>query len=501
MNHRLGFLLCLFALTTFVPILRAGPEESVVKIFASTRFPNPTKPWMKGDPLQNIGTGVIIEGNRILTNAHLVEYGTEVTVQTRPGGDKVDAQVEFLNFDVDLAILTVKDRKFLEKKAPLPRSQKMPRVQDMVSLFGFPIGGSELSVTKGEVSRIDSFVYGNRGIGMVIQVSAAINPGNSGGPALVGNKMVGLVVSRAINAQNIGYVIPNDEIEIFLNGIKDGRFEGKPMIAQWFLTQKLENNALRQKFKIDDKVRGVLVVMPEKMPNDFPLKPFDVLTAIGDSPIDNAGMVGLNDGLNASYLFLVPRLARDQSLPVTVYRKGQTLKVLLPTTTKDNRLIRPYEGEPLDYFIHGPLVFAVAKTDDLPLYSQMNRTLYWDNNPMVVRRDEFVRFPGEELVVVSAPMFTHPIAKGYGNPVGKVVKEVNGIPIKNLRHLVESLRDANDRFLTFRFFDNWSEVLVFDRKEMDKATEEILEDNGIAANRRGSRNLLKIWAAKAETEK
>ena len=486
---------CCFTLGVLVPAARAGPEESVVKVFASIRFPNPTQPWMKGDVGQNIGTGVVIEGNRILTNAHLVEYGTEVSVQARPGGDKVEAKIEALNYDVDLAVLTVKDEKFFQKKAPLPRLNRMSRVQNGVSIYGFPIGGAELSVTKGEVSRIDSFAYGFRGIGLVIQVSAAINPGNSGGPAMVGDKMVGLVVSRAQNAQNIGYVIPNEEIEIFLEDIKDGRYDGKAVIASWLTVQKLENKALRRKFNVAPTVRGVLV-QPGRFDANSPLKPYDVLTNIGDHAIDNAGMVELQDGLRASFLYWVPRLARDQAVPVTVLRQGQELKVSLPVTTKDKRLVRAYEGEPLAYFIHGPLVFAVGKTDDIGLYAQLNRTLYLDNSPLVNRRDDMVRFPGEELVVVSARMFAHPIAKGYGDPVGKTVKDVNGTPINNLRHLVETIRDSTEEFLTFNFADNWSEAMVFDRKEMEKATEEIMEDNGIAAARRGSAGLLKIWKAK-----
>ena len=492
MNPRLTPLLCLYAVATFASIVRAGPEESVVKVYAAIRFPDPTKPWAKGSLVQVTGTGVVIEGNRILTNSHIVEYGTEVSVQARPGDDKVDAKIEAMNFDVDLAILRVKDEKFFQKRPALPRLKQLPSVPSGVSILGFPIGGQGLSVTKGEVSRIDSYNYGYRGVGLIIQVSASINPGNSGGPAMVGDKMAGLVVSRFQNAQNIGYVIPNEEIEIFLNDLKDGRFDGKAVIAANFWFQKLENKSLRRKFKIESSIRGVLV-LPERLEAKTPLKPYDVLSAIGEYPIDNAGMIQLKNGMRVSFSYMVARATRDEIVPFTGWRQGREVKVALPVTTRDRRLLRPYEGEPLAYFIHGPLVFAPGKSDDIPLYAQMTPTLYIANGPLVVRRDDFVRFAGEELVVVSARMFTHPIAKGYSDPVGKTVKDINGIPIKSLRHLVETLRDSNEEFLTFHFADNWSETLVFDRREMEKATEDILEDNGIAANRRGSPDLLRIW--------
>jgi hypothetical protein len=126
----------------------------------------------------------------------------------------------------------------------------------------------------------------------------------------------------------------------------------------------------------------------------------------------------------------------------------------------------------------------------------MNPLLYSTNSPLMTRRFDRVRFPGEQLVVVTAPMFTHKIAKGYDDPVGRVVKAVNGTEVKSLRHLVELLRDCTDEFLTFRFADEWSEVLVFDRKEMDRVTEEILEENGIAPSRRGSADMLKTWKQK-----
>ena len=43
-------------------------------------------------------------------------------------------------------------------------------------------------------------------------------------------------------------------------------------------------------------------------------------------------------------------------------------------------------------------------------------------------------------------------------------------------------------------------MLVFDRKAMDAATAEIMEDHGIAANRRGSPDLLQVWRAKAKKD-
>ncbi len=108
-----------------------------------------------------------------------------------------------------------------------------------------------------------------------------------------------------------------------------------------------------------------------------------------------------------------------------------------------------------------------------------------------MRRNDPPAFAGEELVVVPSPFFPHQLTKGYSSPAGRVVKAVNGIPIKSLRHLVEVLRDLKDEFVTFEFDARYSEAPVFPRKEMVAATEEILNDNGVRAQ--GSPDMLAVW--------
>ena len=51
----------------------AGTADSVVKVFTQMRLPNPLRPWVKQNPVEVMGSGAVIERNRILTNAHLVE--------------------------------------------------------------------------------------------------------------------------------------------------------------------------------------------------------------------------------------------------------------------------------------------------------------------------------------------------------------------------------------------------------------------------------------------
>ena len=447
---------------------------------------------MKGQTAEVSGTGVVIEGKKVLTNAHLVKYATEIHVQARPGADKIEAKVAGVGSDVDLAVLSLKEEEFFQKKPALARA-KLPRVQDSVTVYGFPVGGNDLSVTKGVVSRIDHFSFTGLGTCAFIQVSAAVNSGNSGGPAVVDNKMVGIVFSRMSEAEGIGYVIPNTEIDGFLERIRDGRYQPKPVDASGIEFQRLENAALRRMLKLDKKTQGILAMPPAQRDAEHPFKEFDIVTRIGSHPVNNEGMVRLPDESLVPFYALIPKLARDNAVPVTVVRGGRELALALPVTNRDKRLIRDLEGNKPTFFVHGPLVFSPVMAEAVSIYARLNPDLYGANSPMITRRYDRVQFPGEELVVVTSPMFAHKISKGYGDPVGKVVKDVNGVKIKNMRHLVETLRDCKDEYLRFRFAEDGSEILVFDRAEMNAATEEIMEENSIAHTRRGSPDMLRTW--------
>jgi len=173
-----------------------GVESSVVKIFSTMRFPDPYRPWTKQSPTEATGTGVVIKGKRILTNAHMVAYASQIQILANQAGDKLSAQVEFIAPGIDLAVLKLDDESFFDTHAPLAQTTNLPAIKDAVMAYGYPEGGTSLSITKGIVSRIEFTGY-NYGVGgLRIQIDAAINPGNSGGPAVVGDKMIGLAYSR-----------------------------------------------------------------------------------------------------------------------------------------------------------------------------------------------------------------------------------------------------------------------------------------------------------------
>ena len=119
-------------------------ENSVVKVFATVRYPDPYRPWTKESPEEVTGSGVVIEGRRILTNAHVVNYANQVQIQANQAGDKIFATVEFIAPGIDLAILKLEDEKFFDTHPPLARAKTLPGIKDAVLTYGFPEGGDSL---------------------------------------------------------------------------------------------------------------------------------------------------------------------------------------------------------------------------------------------------------------------------------------------------------------------------------------------------------------------
>jgi S1-C subfamily serine protease len=474
--------------------------NSVVKIFSTVRYPDVFKPWTKSAPSSITGSGVVIEGKRILSNAHVVEYASQVQIQANQSGDKVSATVEAIAPGIDLAVLKLDDETFFDTHPPLPRAKLLPEIKDAAMVYGYPEGGTSLSITKGIVSRIEFAAYNFPVSGLRIQIDAAINPGNSGGPAVVGDKMIGLAFSRLTEADNIGYIIPSEEIDLFLEDMKDGHYDGKPALFDKF--QTLENPALRAFLKLDKSVQGMVVHSPESTNSDDPLKEWDVITKIGNTPIDDQGMVKLGSNLRVHFTYFVQKIAKQGKLPLTIVRNGKEMPVEVSVPSNRPRVIADLENNYPSYFIYGPLVFSKATvqlTRNFLTGSGAGRFAGWFSamgSPLLSRAADKPAFDGEELVVVPSPFFPHKLSSGYGEPYYQTVKAINGVRVKNLGHLVELLRDSKDEFIRFEFDNRFGETLVFPRAAALAATDEILTDNGIRSQ--GSADTLSIWNAKTK---
>lgn len=467
-------------------------RDSVVKISATQRAPNFAQPWTKSPAQEASGTGFVIAGRRILTNAHVVQYASQIYVQPHQSADKLPAKVLGISQAIDLAVLgLVDDDSFFDKRPPLPFADGLPQVKGTVNVYGYPLGGEQMSVTEGIISRIDFASYYYRAMGLRVQIDAALNPGNSGGPALSGGRVIGVAFSVVKTAENIGYLIPVEEIDAFLADVADGHYDGKPRLRDD--TQTLENDAIREKLGLGKNVGGAMITRAHREDKDYPLRRGDVILKIGDHALDNASRVQVASDLQLPFQYLVPQLAHEGEVKLTIQRDSQTLEIETPVNA-DAPLAIPFTyGDYPRYFIYGPLVFSPVSQEFMALLTRtLGVALIERGSPLIKRLTDRPAFEGEELVIVPSPMFTHRLTKGYSAPTFSVLSHLNGIPIRNLRHLVELLKYNTAEYLEFRF--PGAETLVFRREEMNAATEEILTDNSI--RKQCSEDLEAVWSAK-----
>lgn len=226
--------LCWVLLLAIAPIPLAYSDslnDAVVKIFVTSNKMDYYRPWQSHGINSQVGSGSIIKGNRILTNAHVVSDHTFIQVKKNADAKKYTAKVVAIGHDCDLAVLSVDDPEFFDGITPLEFGG-LPELQDAVTVIGYPRGGDKISITEGVVSRIELTTYSQAGRNLLtVQIDAAVNPGNSGGPAFQDGKLVGVVMQSLKTSQNIGYMIPMPIIEHFFEDLADTSYDGFPYLG------------------------------------------------------------------------------------------------------------------------------------------------------------------------------------------------------------------------------------------------------------------------------
>ncbi|MFC2073803.1 S1C family serine protease, partial [Campylobacterota bacterium] len=204
-------------------------SSAVVKVFSYSVSPNYSKPWNPGSSKSGTGSGVIIDGNMILTAAHVVSDVTYIEVQKHEDPKKFFAHVKWMAHDADLALLEVEDDTFF-KGTVAKKLGTTPKRQEGVAVYGYPQGGNKISITQGIISRIEFTQYVHSYVELLtIQIDAAINPGNSGGPAFNSKgEIVGIAIQSLADSNNIGYIAPVNVIQHLFDDIQDGKYDGMP---------------------------------------------------------------------------------------------------------------------------------------------------------------------------------------------------------------------------------------------------------------------------------
>ena len=184
-----------------------------------------------GQEQQGTATGsgfVVDEDGTIITNAHVVDGASKVTVSFEEGGDAIDADVKGVDDDADIAVLKINPEGRNLTVLPLGDSSEL-RVGDPVVAIGNPFG-LQRTVTTGIVSALQRQVDAPSGfpISDVIQTDASINPGNSGGPLLnAKGEVIGINSQIATGggqgSVGIGFAVPIDQVKEELPTLRAGK--------------------------------------------------------------------------------------------------------------------------------------------------------------------------------------------------------------------------------------------------------------------------------------
>jgi S1-C subfamily serine protease len=473
-------LLPLLLAVCFSTLLHAAPiAESLVRIEATSQEPDYKTPWSAGDVGSGVGAGFVIDGDRVMTNAHVVSNARFLTVSKEGDPKPYPAKVLHIAHDCDLALLTVDNVEFFNGTTPLEFGG-LPEIESVVSVYGYPIGGNRLSVTRGIVSRIDFQTYSHSAMDshLAIQIDAAINPGNSGGPVMQKNKVVGVAFQGYSGdvAQNVGYMIPVPVIERFLKDVEDGKYDRYVDLA--VSSQNLFNPAARRALGLEDDDSGVMVgAVYGGGSSDGILQPGDVLLEIDGHLIASDGSIRLQNGI-VPFTEIVERKFRGEKARLSILRDRKKMEVVVPLdepwpfTLQSNA----YDEKPR-FVVFGGLVFQPVDRNFLRDHAPSNQRLNYLFDYFV---EDSVYRDREELIVLSN-ILPDPVNAYAGDFRHSLVDEINGRRIRTLRDVAEAL-DQPVEFHVITTADD-RRPIVLEHKAVLAARQNILSRYGITKER------------------
>ncbi|CAI9787287.1 unnamed protein product [Fraxinus pennsylvanica] len=456
-------------------VARVVPSmDAVVKVFCVHTEPNFSLPWQRKRQYSSSSSGFVINGRRVLTNAHSVEHYTQVKLKKRGSDTKYVATVLAIGTECDIAMLAVDDDEFWEGVSPLEFGD-LPALQDAVTVVGYPIGGDTISVTSGVVSRIEilSYVHGSTEL-LGLQIDAAINSGNSGGPAFndKGN-CVGIAFQslKHEDAENIGYVIPTPVIRHFIQDYeKNGAYTGFPILGvEW---QKMENPDLRLSIGMKPDQKGVRIRRIDPTAPEFKiLKPSDVILSFDGVDIANDGTVPFRHGERIGFSYLVSQKYTGDSAAIRVLRNSETLKFNIELGSHRRLIPAHNKGRPPSYYIVAGFVFTSVSVPYLR--SEYGKDYEFEAPVKLLDKlmHELPQSPEEQIVVVSQVLVAD-INIGYEELVNTQVHAFNGHPVKNLKSLASMVESCNDEYLKFDL--EYQQIVVLKTKTAKAATLDIL---------------------------
>jgi S1-C subfamily serine protease len=454
-------------------------ERSLVRIVNHSQKADWYSPWTSAPTRPGVGSGFVIDGGFVMTNAHVVSDARMLLLYLHGDPTPHEARVASIAHDCDLALLEPVEVGLLDG-LPSLKFGDLPGLGSMVETYGYPTAGRQLSATRGVVSRIEVNRYSHSGLDayLTVQTDAAINPGNSGGPVVQGGRVVGVAFQAVSALENVGFFIPTEIIRHFLDDLKDGNYDGFPEIG--LMWSKLENPAARRAAGLETTASGVRVelVFPESSA-DGHLREGDILVEVNGHEVANDGSVAVA-GLRLALMVVVDRLQSGETVSLGIVREGRRLDVEFPIESFPGLdcYRAPYDVLPR-YYVYAGLVFV-------PLCSGVVDALGGTVQTQISYEYSSRAFADLERLnstVVLLRRLDHPVNVHMTWSGQAVLERVNDRRIRSLTDLVEAVEGNRKEFHVFEFA-YFGRFEVMRREDADRAHPEVLERFGVVEDRR-----------------
>lgn len=453
-------------------------EDSLVKIFVTKIRYDYDQPWQVAGQYATVGSGCIIEGQKILTSAHVI--ADSIFVQVRRAGmpEKFVARVSAVEHECDLALLEVEDSTFFAGSSPVGIGED-PKLRDRVEVSGFPIGGDELSVTQGVVSRVEMGSYSHSGRELLtVQIDAAINPGNSGGPVISDGLLVGIAFQASRAGENIGYMVPPMVIRHFLKNVQDKKVTSFPWLG--IKVQDLESRTHRISLNMDTRETGILVTQISYNSSAWDiLKTGDILMKIDGIDIASNGSVNFRDRERIWFEHPITMKRIGDKIDLFVKRDGQNMDLTVTLKEYYSRISpERYDKKP-DYFFFGGLLFTRLTMNYLKTWGPtwMMRA---PNSLLSLLSGPLPR-PDDRQIILIQFVLPHQITLGYHSMNNLVLSSINGKKIVVLEDVGNIVDSSEGEFISFECSD--SSKIVLDLAGARQAQGELMERFSIPIDR------------------
>ena len=295
-------------------------SKSVVSIVTSSKT---TDMFGQSYDSAAAGTGIIVTSDGyILTNKHVINGASKVTVVLDDGTTYEDVKVVATDPLNDVAYLKIDD--VSELTAATLGDSKTISVGQQVIAIGNALGQYQNTVTAGIISGTGRSVTASDGtnhaetLSDMIQTDAAINSGNSGGPLVnAAGEVIGINTATSTSAENMGFAIPISS--------------AKGMLSQLIETGKAERTYLGvYSLEITPEVAKAYNLPVEE--GVYLYSPSSYSAIIKDSPAAKAGLkdkdiitkvIGTSVGASGSLANIIGEYKPGDTVQLTVLRDGK----------------------------------------------------------------------------------------------------------------------------------------------------------------------------------